>query len=448
MFIKQEYVNEDNRSAYTNRWVQLVLGICCMALVANLQYGWTLFVNPMSHAHGWSRADIQVAFAIFIVVETWFVPAEGWLVDHYGPRSVVAFGGILALLAWVVNSMATSLSMLYVGGLFGGIGTGCVYGTLVGNALKLFPDKRGLAAGLTAAGFGAGAALTVIPIANMIHSQGYAHTFLTFGLVQGIGIFILAMFLVRRKAPKGKTVSKANVATTVSLSPQQMLRTPVFWLMYVIFVAVATGGILATAQIAPIAHDFGVANTPMFIFGASLPLLTMTLSIDSLANGFTRPLTGWVSDHIGRENTMWLVFSCEGLAILGLMFFGHTTTGFIIFAPLIFLFWGEIYSIFPALSGDTFGPQYATVNYGILYTAKGTSSLLVPLAAVLSAGGRWDRVFVFTAAMAIIAAFVARFVLLPMRKRWIATLAPMAAVGVGASVPAGAHTVLKEQTGE
>lgn len=447
MMTQQENAGLESGPFYTKRWVQLIIGIICMALVANLQYGWTLFVNPISTRHGWSRADIQVAFAIFILVETWFVPVEGWLVDKFGPRPVVAAGAILAALAWIVDSTASTLPALYLGGVLAGLGAGCVYGTCVGNALKLFPDKRGLAAGLTAAGFGAGAALTVIPIAHMIRASGYEHTFMFFGVAQGVGIFILSMFLIRRKAPKGLTVSKKNMASLVNTPPQKMVRTPVFWVMYAIFVAVATGGIMATAQIAPIARDFGLDNMPITLFGLTLPLLTMTLSIDSLCNGFTRPLSGYISDLIGRENMMFIIFTCEGLAMLGLMHFGHHPAGFIIFAPLIFLCWGEIFSIFPAISGDTFGSQYATVNNGLLYTAKGTSSLLVPVAAFLAAGGRWDRVFIAAATMAIVAAFCAKFVLFPMRKRWIESQTH-ASNKAGATLPVGAHTVLSEQAGE
>lgn len=444
---QQEIAGVESGPFYTQRWVQLVIGIICMALVANLQYGWTLFVNPISVRHGWSRADIQVAFSIFILVETWFVPVEGWLVDRFGPRPVVAVGAILAALAWVVDSTAQSLPFLYLGGLLAGLGAGCVYGTCVGNALKLFPDKRGLAAGLTAAGFGAGAALTVIPIAHMIRTDGYEQTFMFFGIAQGVGIFILSLLLVRRKAPKGATVSRMNMASKVNTPPQKMVRTPVFWVMYAIFVAVSTGGIMATAQIAPIAKDFGLNNIPITIFGLTLPLLTMTLSIDSLCNGFTRPLSGWISDLIGRENMMFIIFTLEGLAMLGLMHFGHHPAGFLIFAPLIFLCWGEIFSIFPAISGDTFGSQYATVNNGLLYTAKGTSSLLVPLASLLAVGGRWDRVFVTAACMAIVAAFCAKFVLFPMRKRWIDGQT-VEAEKAASALPAGAHTLLSEQAGE
>jgi OFA family oxalate/formate antiporter-like MFS transporter len=410
-----------NAKWYHSRWAQLVFGIICMALVANLQYSWTLFVNPLDAKYHWGRSAIQLSFSIFILVETWLVPVEGWLVDKYGPRPVIAVGGILAALGWVINSFATSLPELYVAAVISGIGAGCVYGTSVGNALKWFPDKRGLAAGLTAAGFGAGAAVTVIPIANMIQSSGYEKAFLDFGIFQGACIFVLAMFMLRPTAPKGVAAVPRVVTGRHNYTAGQMVRTPVFWLIYVLFVLVAAGGLMATAQLGPIAKDYGLANLPMSLFGATLPLLTMTLAIDNLCNGFTRPLCGFVSDRIGRENTMFVVFVGEGLALLGLKTFGHDPYAFMLFAALVFLFWGEIFSIFPAICADTFGVKNAAANAGTLYTAKGTASLLVPLASVLSAGGNWDRVFIASSIITITAGILAKFVLAPMRARWVDT---------------------------
>ncbi|MFL6708405.1 MAG: oxalate/formate MFS antiporter [Massilia sp.] len=402
-----------------NRWLQLIFGIICMGLVANLQYAWTLFVTPLETKNHWGLSAIQLSFSIFILVETWLVPVEGWLVDKFGPRPVIAGGAIFAALGWVIDGYATTLTELYAAAVIAGIGAGCVYGTCVGNALKWFPDKRGLAAGLTAAGFGAGAAVTVIPIANMIQSTGYEHTFITFGILQGVAIFILALFMVRPQPPAGVMPAARVVTTRVDYSTGSMLKQPIFWLIYVMFVAVAAGGLMATAQIGPIAKDYGLAKLPISLLGATLPLLTMTLSIDNLANGFTRPLCGFLSDRLGRENTMFFVFLGEGLSMLGLMKFGHEPVLFMTFAALIFLFWGEIFSIFPAICADTFGVKFAAGNAGTLYTAKGTASLLVPLASVLSAGGNWDRAFIFSASITIAAAIAAKFVLLPMRRRFI-----------------------------
>jgi OFA family oxalate/formate antiporter-like MFS transporter len=418
-------------SRLQSRWFQLLVGIVCMALVANLQYAWTLFVVPMETTNHWSGAEVQTAFSIFVVVETWLVPIEGWLVDRFGPRPVVLGGAVCVALSWILDSVASSLPELYVAAVIAGVGAGCVYGTCVGNALKWYPDKRGLAAGLTAAGFGAGAALTVIPIANMIRSSGYQSTFLFFGIFQGIAIFLLGLLLVRPMPPVGAAAIKRLVSTKVDYTPQQMMKTPVFWVLYLMFVFVAAGGIIATAQLGPIAKGYGFAKLPISVLGLTLPLLTIALSVDNLVNGLTRPLCGFLSDKIGRENTMMLVFVGEGLALLGMKAFGHDPYAFILFAALIFLFWGEIFSIFPATCADTFGGKYAAANAGTLYTAKGTASLLVPLASVLSAGGSWDLVFICAAVVAIVAGISAKFVLAPMRERWIADKNAVFAASVG-----------------
>ncbi|WP_454726463.1 MULTISPECIES: oxalate/formate MFS antiporter [Cupriavidus] len=416
-----------------NRWFQLAIGVVCMGLVANLQYGWTLFVGPMNARHHWGESAIQVAFSIFIVTETWLVPLEGWLVDKLGPRPVVAGGALCAGLAWVINAYATSLPQLYLAAVIAGIGAGGVYGTCVGNALKWFPDRRGLAAGLTAAGFGAGSALTVIPIANMIQRSGYEHAFITFGILQGVCILLMALLLVKPRPPAGVTAGKAVLTNPLEFTPGRMVRTPVFWVIYASFVAVAAGGIMATAQLGPIARDFGFASMPVTMLGFTLPLLTMTLSIDNLCNGLTRPLCGFISDRIGRENTMFFIFIGEGLSLLGLMEFGHNPYWFMTFAALTFLFWGEIFSIFPALCADTFGSKFAAANAGTLYTAKGTAAMLVPLASVLSARGGWDAVFTVAAAVTILAGLCAKLVLAPMRRRFITGHA-------GEAVPVGADS--------
>jgi OFA family oxalate/formate antiporter-like MFS transporter len=407
------------QSKPTNRWLQLVMGIVCMAMIANLQYGWTLFVNPIEAKNHWGLSAIQLAFSIFVVVETWLVPVEGWLVDRFGPRPVIAGGAILAAMGWIVNSYADSLTALYTAAVISGIGAGCVYGTCVGNALKWFPDRRGLAAGLTAAGFGAGSAVTVIPIAHMIQSSGYEKTFFFFGLLQGGIIFLIALFLVRPEPPSKVVIASRVALSKVDYTTSQMLKTSVFWITYALFVAVAAGGLMATAQIAPIAKDYGLAKIPMTMLGVTMPLLTITLAIDNLANGFTRPLCGFISDRIGRENTMLVIFIGEGLALLGLMSFGSEPIAFMVFAALIFLFWGEIFSIFPALVADTFGVKNAAANAGAMYTAKGTAALLIPLSSILSAGGNWDRVFILAAAISIVAGLVAKLILAPLRARTI-----------------------------
>ncbi|MBS7545295.1 oxalate/formate MFS antiporter [Ancylobacter oerskovii] len=403
------------------RWLQLVFGVICMCMIANMQYGWTFFVNPIQERHGWDRAAIQVAFSIFIVTETWLVPVEGWFVDKYGPRVVVLFGGIMCGLAWVINAYAVTLTMLYLGAAVGGIGAGAVYGTCVGNSLKWFPDRRGLAAGITAAGFGAGSALTVIPIQNMIKNQGYEAAFLYFGIGQGIVITVLALFLM---APKKEQIAAfaVNVASKVAqtardFSPKEMLSTPLFWVMYAMFVMMAAGGLMATAQLGPIAKDFGIADIPVSLIGITLPALTFAAAIDRVLNGLTRPFFGWVSDHIGRENTMFLAFAIEGVGIYALSVFGSNPVLFVILTGLVFFAWGEIYSLFPAMCGDAFGTKFATTNAGLLYTAKGTAALIVPFTSILTTvTGSWHAVFVTAAALNIIAAIMALVILKPLRR--------------------------------
>jgi len=400
-----------------NPWVQLIIGVTCMVMIANLQYGWTLFVGPIDAKYHWGRASIQVAFTIFVVLETWLVPIEGYLVDRFGPRWITVIGGALCGIAWSINSVADSLPMLYFAAAIGGIGAGAVYGTCIGNALRWFPGRRGLAAGLTAAGFGAGSALTIVPIANMIKVSGYQHTFLTFGLMQGIVVVVLGFLILVPPASLMMAPSKlAPGASRLQARPLEMVKTPVFWVMYAMFVMMATGGLMAVAQLAPIAKDFKVADVPVSLLGLTLPALTFALTIDRVLNGLCRPFFGWVSDNIGRENTMFVAFLLEGVGILALANLGTNPVLFVILSGIVFFGWGEIYSLFPATVSDTFGTKFATANAGLMYTAKGTAALLVPYANVLSSKtGSWHLVFMLAAGLNLVAAAMAILVLKPMR---------------------------------
>jgi OFA family oxalate/formate antiporter-like MFS transporter len=402
------------------RWLQLAMGIACMAMIANLQYGWTLFVDPIDAKYHWGRAAIQLAFTLFVVTETWLVPVEAWFVDKYGPRVVVMFGGVTIAIAWVMNSYADSLVLLYISAIIAGIGAGSIYGTCVGNALKWFPDRRGLAAGATAAGFGAGAAITVVPIANMIAATGYQSAFFTFGIGQGLIVFVLAFFL--RKPSQAMPVKKKQLnlpQTKVDFTPPQVLRTPVFWVMYLVFVMVAAGGLMTAAQIAPIAKDLKIADVPVGLLGFQMAALTFAISLDRIFDGFGRPFFGWVSDNIGRENTMVIAFSTAALMVLTLSLYGHIPIVFVLATAVYFGVFGEIYSLFPATSGDTFGAKFATTNNGMLYTAKGTASLLVPLASIVAASYGWQAVFVIVVGLNATAALLAVFVIKPMRRAFI-----------------------------
>ena len=407
------------------RWWQLSLGIICMSMIANLQYGWTLFVNPIHDRHGWSISAIQFGFSVFVVVETWLVPFEGYLVDKIGPKLVGVVAGILVALSWVINSMADSLPMLYLGAVVGGIGAGAVYGACVGNALKWFPDRRGLASGLTAMGFGAGSALTVFPIANMIKSQGYEATFFKFGIGQGAIVFLVSWLLKAPDAnaeaslPPASNTGKFRVAAR-EYTPMQTLRTPVFWVLYIMFMFTATGGLIATAQLTPMAKDFHVADAPVALLGITLAALPFALSVKRVLNGVSRPFFGWMSDHLGRERTMFMAFALESVAILLLSPFASNPVLFVLLSGLVFFAYGEIYSLFPAICADIYGRTFASANAGLLYTAKGAASLLVPLASVVAATALgWHAVFIACSIMNLIAAVLAGVVLKRLRDRTI-----------------------------
>ena len=401
---------------YQGRVFQLIIGIVCMVMIANLQYGWNLFVNPINQAHHWGRTAIQVAFSIFVLAETWLVPVESWFVDRFGPRIVVMIGGLLVGLAWVIDSMAASLPVLYVAAAVSGIGAGAVYGTCLGNALKWFVGRRGLAAGMTAAGFGAGAAATVVPIHEVIEAHGYQSAFLWFGLGQGLVILIASQFLRAPKIHAAAILTGPNLQTQKSFKPLETLKTPMFWVMYVMFVLVASGGLIVTAQLASMAADYGVAKSPLSILGITGTVLTLALVVDNVLNGLARPFFGWVSDKIGREPTMFIAFMLSAGAIGSLGMYGHDPIWFLVSGGLVYFTWGEIYSLFPATCTDSYGPAYATTNAGMLYTAKGTAALLVPLANVVAKSGDWSPVLWVGAAANIVAALMAVLVLRPMRK--------------------------------
>ncbi len=405
------------------RWGQLVLGIIAMSMIANLQYGWTLFVNPINETHQWGLAAIQIAFTVFVLVETWLVPLEGYLVDRFGPRIVGMSSGVLVAAAWVINSVADSLPLLYAGAVIGGIGAGGVYGACIGNALKWFPDRRGLAAGLTAMGFGAGSAFTVVPIANLIASQGYQAAFFKFGIVQGAVVFVLGWFLkapdASFKAPPPKVRANAPPKPVVTeRNPVEMMRTAPFWVMYLMFVLTATGGLIATAQLTPIAKEWAIGDVPVTLAGITMAALPFALSISRIFNGISRPFFGWISDRVGRENTMFGAFALEAVAILLLSQYGANPTAFVLLTTLVFFAYGEIYSLFPATCGDAYGRKFASANAGLLYTAKGTASLLVPLSSIIAAQwGGWRGIFVVAAAMNLLAAVLALVALKPLRAR-------------------------------
>jgi MFS transporter, OFA family, oxalate/formate antiporter len=402
-----------------NRWTQLWLGVVCMALIANLQYAWTLFVNPLHQAHGWTIAAIQFAFAVFIATETWLTPVAGWIVDRLGelrgPSLMVGFGAVLVAAAWILNSLADRIGLLYLGAALSGTGAGAIYATCVGNAVKWFPDRRGLAVGLTAAGFGAGAALTVVPIRLVIAAAGYATAFFWFGLGQGVVLLLIAPAL-RAPLPEERIAAAPPRVEQAARSamPGEVLRTPAFWVLYAMFVLVSASGLMVTAQLAPIARDYGFAKTPLVL---SATVLTTALVLDNLMNGLARPFFGAVSDRIGREPTMAIAFTLGAASYAVLAEAGGSPWAFVIGAALIFFTWGEIFSLFPSTCTDLFGPRFATANASLLYTAKGASAWLVPFANVLAASGGWRMVFIVCGCANLVVAATALVVLRPVRRR-------------------------------
>jgi MFS transporter, OFA family, oxalate/formate antiporter len=422
--------------AFGNPWMQLTIGVICMACVANLQYGWTLFVTPIDDKFHWGRAAIQVAFTLFVLVETWLIPVEGYLVDRFGPRPVVIAGAFLVAIAWALNSVAASLPVLYIAAAIGGIGTGCVYGTCVGNALKWFPGRRGLAAGITAAGFGAGAAITIGPIAAMIKSSGYQQAFLVFGLIQGAIVFVMAWAL--QVAPPSLLAAKAKPNQTAhGYTPAEVLRSPCFWVMYVMFVLVAAGGLTMAASMSPIAKDFKIDKQAVELLGVVWGTVgVVAIQLNRILDGVGRPFFGWLSDQIGREYTMALAFAIGAGALFLLSQVGTAPSAFVLITGIYFGVYGEIFSLFPATQGDTFGAKFAAANAGMLYTAKGAGALLVPFAAAIAKANGWNSVFLIAMGFNLVAAVLALVALKPLRARHFAmskaAYAPAAASpGVG-----------------
>src|ERR1700735_3580963 len=407
------------KSPFANPWVQLIIGVICMACVANLQYGWTWFVDPINAKYHWGRAAIQATFTVFVAIETWLIPVEGYLVDRFGPRWVVIAGGVLVAAAWALNSVASSLVVLYLGAAIGGVGTGCVYGTCVGNALKWFPGRRGLAAGITAAGFGAGAALTVSPIKSMIDTSGYEQTFMHFGLIQGGIVFVMAWLLIA-PPPQIANVGVKKNQPSHGYTPIQVLRPPVFYVLYAMFFLIACGGLPMAASIASIAKDLKIDKVPVDLFGYVLPAAVFAVQLNRIFDGVGRPFFGWLSDQIGREYTMLLAFFIGAAALFSLQQSGTTPIVFVLVTALYFGVYGEIFSLFPATQGDTFGAKYAAANAGMLYTAKGAGALLVPIAAAIAKVHGWGTVFTIAMCFNLAAAFLALAVLKPMRIRHFA----------------------------
>jgi OFA family oxalate/formate antiporter-like MFS transporter len=406
-----------------NRWIQLAAGVVAMIVISNFQYAFTLFTPGIKATFpNVAYKDIALIFTLFILFETWPVPVAGHFIDRFGIRNLLLVGATLITLGWVLGgTVATSVFHLYIFyGVLTGTGAGIIYIAAVANAVKWFPDRRGLAAGLTAAGFGGGAALTLIPISATITSMGWAGAMTAWGAGQGvlaIGAALILHHPPKGWAPAAWVAPKALAQTKEEYTWTRMLSTGEFWLLYVVFVMVCAGGLMTTGNLSQIAKSLNVFDSK--ILGIAIVPFTATLA--GMTNAFSRIMWGAVSDKFGREYTMAFAFALEGLLIFAMTQIVGSPILFVVLLPFVFLAWGEIYSLFSAITGDVFGPKNASGNYGILYTAKGVASILAGWGAALVAAhyaGSFQVPYYISAVLHIPAALLVLFVVRPIiRKR-------------------------------
>jgi MFS transporter, OFA family, oxalate/formate antiporter len=406
------------QSTTSTRWIQLVLGLIAMMSISSPQYGWAFFTKSLQDSLGVQLSTLQWTFTILIVLQTFFSPAQGYLIDKFGARLLIASGCLLSGLGWIAAGYVTTITGLYLTyGLFCGIGTGIVYVGVVGLMVRWFPDRRGFATGIVAAGYGFGALLTNTPIYDMIASRGYQHTLIVFGIILGI-VGASAALLLRLPTADDVLPKPAVEVSSAGTAPMQMLKTKVFWLMFIMMTMMSTGGLMIISQFGAFSRDFGV--TGVTVLGmAALPL---ALNIDRITNGLTRPFFGWVSDRIGRENTMAIAFLLEAASVTLMVLLRDNTLAFVLLSGVVFFGWGEIFSLFPSTLTDTFGAKHATTNYGWLYIAQGVGSILGgPLAALLrEQTGSWLPVFAIVIALDALTGILALAVLKPMRHAYAA----------------------------
>ncbi|WP_163099212.1 oxalate/formate MFS antiporter [Acidithiobacillus ferrianus] len=400
----------------SSRWSQLLLSIICMMAIASPQYVWALFTTPLLARFGVSLAVLQVTFTLLVVIQTFFSPLQGFLVDRFGARSLLSIGTMITGLSWVLSAAADNVYELYLGyGLLGGLGTGIVYVGVIGHIARWFPDKRGFALGMVAAGYGFGAVLTTFPISSSLGYLGYTRTLTIFGLILGAIGFISAQGI---RKPEGSATSEVLPEPVgIGLTPKEMLRKPIFWIMFVMMAMMSTSGLMVISQMGAFAQDFGVSGA--LVFGvAALPL---ALTIDRITNGLTRPFFGWLSDVGGRENIMAVAFGMEALAMIAWLYMRHDPLLFVLLSGVVFFGWGEIFSLFPSTLTDTFGTRHATTNYGCLYLSQGIGSVVGgPVAALIyTAYASWVPVFLTMIFLDALAALMALFVLKKYRTRYL-----------------------------
>jgi len=410
-----------SKNPLKSKWVQLALGVICMMSISSPQYVWALFTKPIMGQLGVTLTELQITFSILIVLQTFFSPFQGYLVDKFGPRLLLSIGTILTGASWVLSANLTTVSNLYLTyGVLGGLGTGIVYVGVVGLMVRWFPNNRGFAVGMVAAGYGIGALLTTFPISSSLTETGIQGTLTLFGYIIGAVGLLAAQGIRVPHADRVQTADQKEAAAT-GVAPKTMLKTPVFWLMFLMMSMMSTSGLMVISQMGAFAKDFGI--TSAMVFGmAALPL---ALTIERVTNGLTRPIFGWISDRIGREYTMTIAFGLEALAMFAWVMTRSDPVMFVLLSGIVFFGWGEIFSLFPSTLTDTFGQKHATTNYGFLYMAQGVGSIIgAPVAAYIhGVTESWLPVFAIMIVLDATAAILAFFVLRPMRAKYMKTRA-------------------------
>jgi OFA family oxalate/formate antiporter-like MFS transporter len=380
-----------------------------MVMIGNLQYAWTLFAQPMVKAHAqqhWHLSDVQWGFGLFIAAGTWTMPFLASFIDKTGPRILMVFSGVVCAIGWGSLGHVETLTSFYAFYAMAGIGVACVYACGVAMAVKWFPDRRGMASGLITAGYGMGAAAFNPLFERLIRTIGYSDTFFWTGITHGVVIALAGIVMVN--PPSTYKVAAAAVKPKVrrhdlEFTSSEMLRTPQFYFLFVAMLSIGIGGLMVTAQLKPVATDFKISA------GAVLVALVLT----PLANGFSRILWGWVSDHLGRERTMFTAFLLQAFFLVAATTLGRTSdVMFVVLMVLVFLTWGELYVLFPAVSGDFYGSKNSAQNYSFLYSAKGFAALLGSgiAATLLEKTGTWNYAFYGSAALALVSAMMALLV--------------------------------------
>jgi OFA family oxalate/formate antiporter-like MFS transporter len=398
-------MNEPNTRKPISRWVRLAAAMVAMIMIGNLQYAWTLFVQPMISETGWKLSQVQWGFTFFIAVMTWAMPLSGWLIDRIGPRVFMTLAGVLCMVGWGGLGHSHGLTQFYTLYSLAGLGNAFVYCCSIAVALKWFPDKRGLASGLIAGGYGSGAAAFIPLFSHLIGTTGYRTTFVYTGIGLGLMIIIAGQFL---QYPPQTFVKAAAAAVKPNVRKHsgeefnswEMLRTPQFYALYIMMLAVGIGGLMASAQVAPVARNFKVGATAVAI----------ALSLNPIGNGIGRFGWGWVSDHLGRERTMYIAFFLQAAFLLSVVTVGRWgDVWFVASMALVFMTWGELYVLFPAVLADMFGARNAASNYSFLYSTKGLASVMAGgLAATLfEKTGTWNYAFYGSAGLTLLAAFAA-----------------------------------------